>query len=145
MKILVVGQFLWEGIGKTQVMIVKGINAEGVTVEFTWSGDVKGVNRAKGVNGSIVFTGTKIAPFSGGGRGTTTGQGILFTPTDMVAIKSSGYGNPKWEKDKSVELWSFIAASEALKWLNDTIAVVTEEGDPAWKDFKVRVNEWLSS
>ena len=84
----------------------------------------------------------KLAPASGGGSGTTTGKGLLFTATDMIAIKSSGYGNPKWEKTKSLEIWTFVTASKTLSWLNEVVAFVTQEGDPAWKEFKLTVNEW---
>jgi len=139
---LVIGEKLWEGTGKTQIMIVQNVNADGVTVEFTWSGDIKGIGRAKGVDGTVTFTGRKLAPISGPGKGTTTGQGILFAKGGMVAIKSTGYGNPKWENVKSVEIWSFIAASKKLSWLNDVVAIVTQEGDPSWKEFNVTINEW---
>jgi hypothetical protein len=37
-----IGNQLWEGHSKTQIMIVKQVNAEGVTVEYTWAGDIKG-------------------------------------------------------------------------------------------------------
>lgn len=137
-----IGEKLWEGKGSTQIMIVKDVDNQGVTVEFTWSGEVKGVGKAKGVNGSIVFTGQKSAPISGLGKGTTTGQGLMFTGKDMVAIKSSGYGNPRWKKTKSVELWTFITVSKRLSWVNDTVAVITQEGDPAWKEFNVIISEW---
>lgn len=138
-----VGKQLWEGTGKTQVMIVQDANADGVTVEFTWSGDLKGTGKAKDIDGTIVFTGRKVAPLTGLGKGTTTGQGLLFTGKDMVAIKSSGYGNPKWKKTKSVEIWSFLTTSRRLSWINSVVAVVTQEGDPAWKEFKVKINEWI--
>ncbi len=137
-----IGSKLWEGKGKTQIMIVKDVNAEGATVEFTWNGELTGIGQAKGIDGIIVFTGRKIAPLTGLGKGTTTGQGLFFTGKDMVAVKSSGYGNPKWKKIKSVELWNFVTSSQKLSWINDVIAVVTQEGDPAWKEFTVSINEW---
>ncbi len=139
-----IGESLWEGKGKTQIMIVKKVDAEGVTVEFTWAGEVEGAGKAQGVNGSIVFTGTKIAPLSNKGAGATIGQGILFTSKDMVAIESTGYGNPRWENQKSIETWHFRTASERLGWLNNTVAFVTQRGDPAWKEFTISINEWTS-
>jgi hypothetical protein len=139
---LAIGNQLWEGHGKTQIMIVKQVNAEGVTVEYTWAGDIKGTGKAQGINGSIIFTGTKIAGLSNKGAGATTGQGIMFTSKDMVAIESSGYGNPKWETTKSLEIWRFRTASENLGWLNSCVAVITQEGDPAWKEFSISINEW---
>ncbi len=137
-----IGEKLWEGNGKTQVMTVQDVNADGVTVEFTWSGDIVGEGKAKGVDGTVVFTGRKLATISGPGKGSTKGQGILFAKGGLVAIKSTGYGNPKWENTKSVEIWNFITASHKLNWLNDTVAIVTQEGDPSWKEFKVTIREW---
>ncbi len=137
-----IGEKLWEGDGKTQLMTVQDVSADGVTVEFTWYGKLKGVGRAEGVDGTIVFTGRKLASFSGPGKGSTKGQGILFAKGGLVAAKSSGYGNPKWEGTKSVEIWSFVAASHKLSWLNDTVALVTQEGDPSWEEFKITINEW---
>ncbi len=137
-----IGDKLWEGHGKTQVMTVQNVSADGVTVEFTWYGDIKGVGKAKGVDGTVVFTSRKLASLVGPGKGSTIGQGILFARGGMVAIKSTGYGNPKWEDIKSVEIWNFIAASKKLHWLNDTVAIVTTEGDPSWKEFQITISEW---
>ncbi len=123
-------------------MTVQDVNAEGATVEFTWSGDLKGTGKAKGADGTVVFTGRKQAPIAGPGKGSTTGQGILFAKGGLVAIKSTGYGNPKWENTRSIEIWHFITASHKLSWLNDTVALVTQEGDPSWKEFKITICEW---
>ncbi len=139
---MVVGEKLWEGNGKTKIMTVQNVSADGVTVEFTWYGDLKGLGKAKGVDGTIVFTGRKLAAIAGPGKGSTTGQGILFAKGGLVAIKSTGYGNPKWENAKSVEIWNFITASRKLNWLNDTVSLVTQEGDPSWNEFKVTISEW---
>jgi hypothetical protein len=136
------GELLWQGNGKTQTTIIKKVDAEGVTVEFTWAGDVKGAGKAEGINGSIVFTGTKIAPLTNKGAGATTGQGILFTSKDMAAIESSGYGNPRWEESKSVEIWRFRTVSERLSWLNSAVVLVTQQGDPAWQEFTILIHEW---
>ena len=107
------------------------------------TGDLKGVGKAKEVNASIVFTGTNLAAYYGGGKGSTVSNGILFTSKDMIAINSSGYGNPELETNKNLEVWRFSTVSKNLDWLNDTVAIVTQEGDPAWKEFKVRINEWV--
>ncbi|NLF88419.1 hypothetical protein GX563_06315 [Candidatus Bathyarchaeota archaeon] len=62
-----IGELLWEGTGKTQIMIVKKVDAEGVTVEFTWAGEVKGQGKAAGFNGSIIFTGETSGSHKQGG------------------------------------------------------------------------------
>ena len=140
--VLATGELLWEGNGKTQLMRVKGISADGVEVEFTWYGEIKGVGKAKDVDGPIVFTGTKTATHYDGGKGQTVGYGVFFAADGMVAIKSSGYGNPKWKKNKSIEIWNFSTTSDALLWLNNTVVLVTQEGDSAWKAFKIKIHEW---
>jgi len=137
-----IGELLWQGKGKTQSTIIKKVDAEGLTVEFTWAGDVKGAGKAEGVNGAIVFTGTKVAPLTNKGAGATTGQGILFTSKDMASIESTGYVNPRWESAKSVEIWRFRTASERLSWLNSAVALVTQQGDSAWQEFTVSIHEW---
>ena len=141
---MVIGEKLWEGKGKTQVMTVEDITAEGATLCYTWTADLKGTGKAAGMDGTITFTGTKISPLSGGGSGNTKGQGIFFTEQggDMAVIKSTGYGNPRWKKTKSVEIWNFMTASKKLNWLNSLVAIVTQEGDSAWKEFIVTLNEW---
>jgi hypothetical protein len=91
---MAIGELIFVGEGKTKLTTVLSINANGAKVEFTWEGEVIGSGKAEGVKGGIIFTGRKIAPFSGLGKGTTSGLGILFTGKEMIAIKSSGYGNP---------------------------------------------------
>src|SRR5450759_1404346 len=65
---MVIGEQLWVGEGKTQIMIVQDVGSDGVAVEFTWYREVKGTGKAKGIDGGIVFTGRKLAPFSGFGK-----------------------------------------------------------------------------
>ena len=65
---MVIGEQLWVGEGKPQIMIVQDVGSDGVAVEFTWYGEVKGTGKAKGIDGGIVFTGRKLAPFSGFGK-----------------------------------------------------------------------------
>jgi len=99
---MVIGEILWEGKGKTVVTTVEDITADGAKLNYTWSAELKGCGKAAGMDGVITFTGTKIAPLAGGGSGNTNGRGIFFTAKggDMAVIKSSGYGNPRWKKNK---------------------------------------------
>jgi len=141
---MAIGEILWEGKGKTAITTVEDITAEGAKLNYTWSAELKGCGKAAGIDGVITFTGTKIAPLKGGGSGNTNGRGIFFTAKggDMAVIKSSGYGNPRWKKTKSLEIWSFMTVSKKLNWLNTVVAIVTQEGDSAWKEFNVTINEW---
>ncbi len=138
---MVIGEKLWEGKAKTVGMTIKGANAEGVALEYTWIADVKGMGKANGVDGNILFTGnTMISPTAGGG---TLGTGIFTTMMgDMAVIKGSGYGKPEAGKGKGLGIWNFMTMSPKLAWMNMTVTIVTQEGDPNWKEFDVVVWEW---
>ncbi|MGD0644591.1 MAG: hypothetical protein ABSA75_06775 [Candidatus Bathyarchaeia archaeon] len=138
---MAIGEKLWEGKAKTMGMAIKGASAEGVSMEYTWMAQVKGMGKAKGVDGNIMFTGnTMISPTGGGG---SMGTGLLTTMTgDMAVIKGSGYGKPEGGKGKGVALWNFMTMSPKLAWLNMTVALTTQEGDPQWQEFDLVVWEW---
>jgi hypothetical protein len=60
---MTIGEKLWEGKAKTMGMALKGANADGVMLEYTWSAQLKGMGKAKGVDGQVMFTGnTVISP-----------------------------------------------------------------------------------
>ncbi len=141
---MLLGEKLWEGTGKTQTMTTKDTNPNGATFEYTWIAKLKGMGKAKTIDITLSFTGTKTADFFGAGP--TTGDGVFFTKDgNMVAVKSSGYGKPQSGKGKSIEIWSFTATAQALSWLNSTIAIVTIQGDDQWKQFNLTISEWNSS
>ena len=138
---MAIGEKLWEGKAKTMGMAIKGATAEGVMLEYTWSAQLKGMGKAKGVDGQVMFTGnTVISPTGGGG---TIGTGIFTTMTgDMAVIKGTGYGKPETGKGKGVGIWSFMTMSPNLSWMNTTVALTTQEGDAQWMEFDVVVWEW---
>ena len=138
---MVIGEKLWEGKAKTMGMAIKGANADGVSLEYTWMAQVKGMGKAKGVDGNILFTGmTMITPTGGGG---TRGNGMFNTMTgDMAVIKGAGYGKPEAGKGKGVGIWNFMTMSQKLAWMNMTVAITTQEGDPMWQEFDLVVWEW---
>ena len=135
-KRLVLGEKLWEGKAKTMSMTIKGINAEGVTFEFTWTAQVKGLGKANGTNGSILFTAN--VTVSPAGTANFTGNGVFNTMTgDMATIKGSGSGKSEGANGKGVSVWSFMTLSEKLSWMNTTLAVVSQEGDPQEADLVI--------
>jgi hypothetical protein len=138
---LAIGEKLWEGKAKTMGMTIKGINADGVSLEYTWMAQLKGMGKAKGVDGQVLFTGMTMISPSGGGS--TVGNGMFTTMTgDMAVIKGSGYGKPEAGKGKGLGIWSFMTMSPKLTWMNMTVALTTQEGDPMWSEFEVVVWEW---
>ncbi len=141
---MVLGEKLWEGKGKSSgAGTIKSIGMDGVTSEYSWTAQVMGMGRAKGVDGNIHLTAVgTIAPK---GVAAETELGTLMTMTgDMGVVK--GYGLMKMVpggKPAAVSLWSFMTMSEKMMWMNDVIAVVTFEAlDPMWMEFNISVHEW---
>ncbi len=60
---MVLGEKLWEAKGKSVgPSFIKSIGMEGVTSIFAWMAEVKGMGRAKGVDGNINVTATSMTP-----------------------------------------------------------------------------------
>ena len=141
---MVLGEKLWEGKGKSGgAGSIKSIGMEGVTSEYSWNAQTKGMGRAEGIDLNINVTAIMTAPMKG-----VTGakdQGIFMTMSgDMGVLKGSDLmkmmagGNPT-----AVGLWSFMTMSEKLSWMNDLIALVTFEAlDPMWMESNITIYEW---
>jgi hypothetical protein len=141
---MVIGEKLWEGKGKSAGQgLIKSVGMEGVVSVYSWSAQVKGMGKAKGVDGMMNVTAKSMMPPKG--VAAAKDQGMFMTATgDMAVLK--GVDLMKMtanQKPSSVGLWSFMTMSEKLGWLNDVIAVVTFEAlDPMWNEFTVTINEW---
>lgn len=141
---MAIGEKLWEGKGKTAGPgLIKSVGWEGVTSEYSWTAQVKGVGRAKGIDGSIHVTAVmKMAPK---GVPASKDQGIFMTMSgDMGVLKGfdlmkmTAGGNPR-----AVGLWTFMTTSEKLSWMNDLVALVTFEAlDPMWNESNIAIYEW---
>jgi hypothetical protein len=138
---MTIGEKLWEGKRKSQTTMLKSVEADGVWIMATWTAQLMGMGKAKGIDGQVTFTG-KIKMGSNG-AGISQGQGIFGTMTgDMAVVKGYGYGKPVMDKAKSVGIWTFMSMSPKLSWVNDTLALVTLEGDLQWMEFNVTVWDW---
>jgi hypothetical protein len=141
-ELMVIGEKLWGGKAKSMGMTIKGTGPEGVKLEVTWMAQLKGMGKAKGVDGAVTFTG-KLLMEPPAGNGWSHGQGIInFMSGDMAVVKGSGYGKVEMGKSKSVGIWSFMTMSPKLTWINATTALVVAEGDANWMEFDVAIHEW---
>ena len=116
---------------------------DGVSQIYTWTAQMKGMGKAKGVDANLNVTGMSMTPPKG--IATSKDQGMMMTMMgDMGVIM--GTSLMKMEPGKnptSVGLWTFMTTSEKLGWLNDTIALVTFEAmDPMWSELNVAIWEW---
>jgi hypothetical protein len=141
---MVLGEKLWEGKGKSAgAGFIKSVGMEGVTSEYSWTAQMKGMGRAKGVDINIHVT--AIMTMSPKGTVPTKDQGVFNTMTgDMGILK--GFDLMKMTpggKPAAVGLWSFMTTSEKLGWMNDLIAIVTFEAlDPMWEQSNITIYEW---
>jgi hypothetical protein len=137
---MVAGEKLWEGKGKyggTGGLSIKAVSPGGLTIEGTNVVQLKGIGRAKGIDGTLTFTSTMVMEQSGAAW--THGQGMFNTITgEMAVVKASGIG----KMGKVVMLMSFMTMSQKLIWMNDLVAIVTQEGDPQWTEFEIAIQEW---
>ena len=83
---MVIGEKLWEGKGKSGASFIKSVGMEGVTSVYTWTAQMKGVGRAKGVDCNLNVTGLSMTPPKG--IAASKDQGMLMTMTgDMGILK----------------------------------------------------------
>ncbi len=47
---MAIGEKLWEGKGKSGASFIKSVGMEGVTSMYTWTAQMKGMGKAKGVD-----------------------------------------------------------------------------------------------
>lgn len=141
---MVLGEKLWEGKGKSAgAGLIKSVGMEGVTSEYSWAVQTKGMGRAKGADININVT--AVSTMAPKGVAAAKDQGVFMTMTgDMGVLK--GFDLMKVTvggKPAAVGLWSFMTTSEKLSWMNDLIALVTFEAlDPMWEQFNITIYEW---
>ncbi len=141
---MVLGEKLWEGKGKSAGPgFIKSVGMEGVTSEYSWNADVKGMGKAKGADLNIHVTAISTMPQKG--VAPANDQGVFMTMTgDMGVLK--GYDLMKMVmggKPTAVGLWSFMTMSDKLGWMNDLVALVTFEAqDPMWMESNITIYEW---
>jgi len=140
---MAIGEKLWEGKGKSGAGFIKDIDMNGVTSIYTWTGQLKGFGKAKGVDVNVNVTGKSMSPPKG--LAASKDMGMMMTMTgDMAVVK--GFALMKMAPGKnptSVGLWSVMTMSEKLAWVNDVIILVTFEAtDPMWTEINVALWEW---
>ena len=83
---MVIGEKSWEGKGKSGAGFIKSVGMEGVTSVYTWTAQMKGMGRAKGVDCNLNVTGFSMTPPKGIAK--SKDQGMLMTMTgDMGILK----------------------------------------------------------
>jgi len=140
---MAIGEKLWEGKGKSGGGFIKSITMEGVISVFTFTAQMKGMGKAKGVDCNLNMTGFSKMPPKG--MGMSKDQGMLMTMTGDMAV-AKGMSLSKMEMGKNptaLGLWSLMTMSDKLAWINNTIFLVTFEAiDPMWSEINIAIWEW---
>jgi len=140
---MAIGEKLWEGKGKGGASFIKSIDMEGVTSIYTWTAQMKGMGKAKGVDANLNVTGMSMTPPKG--LAWSKDQGMMMTMTgEMGVVKGASLMKMEMGKNPTaLGLWSMMTMSEKLAWINNTICLVTFEAmDPMWMDINVAIWEW---
>jgi hypothetical protein len=117
-------------------MTIESVNSDGMTFEHTWSADVKGLGKAKGMDGNMFET--ELATVTSTGAATASGNAMFNLSTgDKAFIKAQGAGKGEGQHGMGLYVWSFMTNSKKLAWLNNTLGIVTQDGDPQQFDLTV--------
>ncbi len=140
---MVIGEKLWEGKGKGGASFIKSVGMEGVTSMYTWTAQMTGMGKAKGVNGNLNVTGYSMTPPKG--LAWSKDQGMMMATTgDMGVVKGTSLMKMEMGKNPTaLGLWGMMTMSDKLAWVNNTILLVTFEAmDPMWMELNVAIWEW---
>lgn len=128
MKILTIGEKLFEEKITPRGFAIKSVGFEGVESEFSLTGEITGFGKAEGFKATNMGTmrsherPTGITAGTAQGNMTTTdGESVVWKL--CYAGKASGAG---WRLTGTV---TFMTMSEKLTWLNSTICVMEGAGD----------------
>ena len=118
---------------------VKSIGPEGVRIEHTFTGTIKGFGRfPSGTNmGAIDFVVAPDESSSGSGQG-------IFTSKDGEAVtwKIHLFGKREKGRNKSFGILKFWTTSKKIAWLNGTIHALEGIDDPKTMEGSDTGNEW---
>ena len=110
---MALGEKLWEGKGKSAGPgFIKYVGTEGVAMMYSWSAQMKGMGRAKGMDLNFNATGKSMTPPKGIGKAKT--QGMFMTMSgDMSILKGFDLMKMAGGKPGAVGLYSFMTMSKS--------------------------------
>ncbi len=128
MKILAIGEKLFEEKITPAGFAIKSVGPEGVETEYSVTGEITGFGKAEGVKATNMATMRNLV--RPGGITTGTAQGVMtMTDGDSVVWKLCYAGKTSSTGVKLTGTVTFMTMSEKLAWLNSTICVMEAAGD----------------
>jgi hypothetical protein len=127
-KILAIGEKLFEEKITPRGFAIKSVGSEGVESEYNVTGEITGFGRAEGIKATNMGTMCNLVRPTGITTGTA--QGIMTTSDgDSVVWKLSYAGKASGAGGKLIGTVTFMTMSEKRSWLNSTICVMESTGD----------------
>ena len=128
MKILAIGEKLFEEKITPRGFAIKSVGSEGVESEYSVTGEITGFGKAEGVKATNMATMRNLVRPTGVATGTA--QGIMTTTDgDSVVWKLCYAGKTSGTGGRLTGTVTFMTMSEKLAWLNSTICVIESVGD----------------
>ena len=128
MKILAIGEKLFEEKITPRGFAIKSVGSEGVESEYSVTGEITGFGKAEGVKATNMGTMSNLVQPTGITMGTA--QGIMTTTDgDSVVWKLCYAGKSSGAGGKLTGTVTFMTRSDKLAWLNSTICVMEGAGD----------------
>lgn len=126
---------LFEEIDKPTEMKILSEGQEGIEIEASWTGELKGFNGFP--DGKKVGSGNSIK----GKNGVTIShwQGV-FTTNDGQELSFKGHDMSK--NNKFVVLRTYLTNSGKLSWMNGLICILEGEFNPNTNEFRSSGYEW---
>lgn len=134
--VVIGGRKLFEETDKPSSMKVLSEGSEGIEIEASWTGEVKGFDGFP--DGKKVGSGNSVK----GKNGVTIShwQGV-FTTSDGDKLLFKGRDFSK--NNKFVVLRTYITNSSKLIWMNGLICILEGEFNPNTNEFKSIGYEWI--
>jgi hypothetical protein len=127
-KILAIGEKLFEEKIAPRGFAIKSVGSEGVEFEYSVTGEITGFGKAEGVKATNM--GTMCSFVRPAGITTGTAQGIMTTTDgDSVVWKLCYAGKSSSAGGRLTGTMTFMTMSQKLAWLNSTICVIEGAGD----------------
>jgi len=127
-KILAIGEKLFEEKVTPRGFTIKSVGSEGVESEYSVTGEITGFGKAEGVKATNMGTMRNLVLPTGITTGTAHGV-MTTTDGDSVVWKLCYAGKASGTGGKFTGTVTFMTMSEKLAWLNSTICVMEGAGD----------------
>jgi hypothetical protein len=135
---MALGEKVAEEKGSIIGMSIKSIDANGMSIEFSFASEITGIGRFPSGRNVGTFSG-----LDGPHTNRSTGQGVVFTKDgEMLPWHGSGIDKRVGDKIKGAFLVTFTTMSQKYAWMNDLLIVLDSQASADMTQFSDTAYEW---